>query len=135
MAGQADARWTRLFRSGKHTNFSYKLMSLSRIQLFATPWTGAYQAPPSMEFSRQENCSGLPFPSPGDFPDPGIELRSPHCRQTLYHLSHLGSCQGSPLFSIFKGTQNVRTLAIGQPFIPSHLLEQEGHSWEQDLCL
>ena len=43
VAGQADARWTQLFRSGKHTNFSYKLKSLSRIQLFVTPWTGAYQ--------------------------------------------------------------------------------------------
>ena len=38
-----------------------------------TPWTVARQAPLSMEFSRQEYCSGLPFPSPGDFPDPGIE--------------------------------------------------------------
>ena len=51
----------------------------------------AYQAPPSMEFARQEYWSGLPFPSPGDLPDPGIELGLPHCRQTLYHLSHLGS--------------------------------------------
>ena len=54
-----------------------KVKSLSRIQLFATPWTAAYQAPPSMGFSRQEYCSGLPFPSPGDLPNPGIELRSP----------------------------------------------------------
>ena len=53
----------------------------------ATPWTTAYQAPPSMEFSRQESWSGLPFPSPVDLPDPGIEPRSPHCRQTFYHLS------------------------------------------------
>ena len=44
-----------------------------------------------MEFARQEYWSGLPFPSPGDLPDPGIELGLPHCRQTLYHLSHLGS--------------------------------------------
>ena len=41
------------------------------------PWTVAYQAPPSMGFSRQECWSGLPFPSPGDIPDPGIEPRSP----------------------------------------------------------
>ena len=51
--------------------------SLSRVQLFATPWTVAYQALPSMGFSRQEYWSGLPFPSPGDLPDPGIEPRSP----------------------------------------------------------
>ena len=51
--------------------------SLSHVQLFATPWTVAQQAPPSMGFSRQEYWSGLPFPSPGDLPDPGIEPRSP----------------------------------------------------------
>ena len=54
-----------------------KVKSLSRVLLFATPWTVAYQAPPSMGFSRQEYWSGLPFPSPGNFPDPGIEPRSP----------------------------------------------------------
>ena len=49
------------------------MKSLSRVCLFVTPWTGAYQAPPSMEFSRQEYWSGGPLPSPGDLPDPGIE--------------------------------------------------------------
>ena len=43
----------------------------------ATPWSIACQAPLSMKFSRQEYWSGLPFPSPGDLPDPGIEPRSP----------------------------------------------------------
>ena len=50
---------------------------LSRVQLFAILWTVAYQAPPSMGFSRQEDSSGLPFPSPGDLPDPEIEPGSP----------------------------------------------------------
>ena len=54
-----------------------KVKSLSRVRLFVTPWTVACEAPPSMGFSRQEYWSGLPFPSPGDFPDPGIEPRSP----------------------------------------------------------
>ena len=54
-----------------------KVKSLSRVQLFAIPWTVVYQASLSMGFSRQEYCSGLPFPSPGDLPDPGIEPRSP----------------------------------------------------------
>ena len=45
-------------------------------QLFATPWTVAHQAPLSMEFSRQEYPDRLPFPSPGDLPDPGIEVMS-----------------------------------------------------------
>ena len=46
---------------------------LSRVQLFATPWTLAHQAPLSMEFPRQEYWSGLPLPSPGDLSHPGIE--------------------------------------------------------------
>ena len=54
-----------------------KVKSLSHVRLFVTPWTIAYQAPPSMGFSRQECWSGLPFPSPGDLPDPGIEPGSP----------------------------------------------------------
>ena len=54
-----------------------KVKSLSRVRLFATPWTVAHQAPPSMGFSRQEYWSGLPFPSPGDRPNPGIEPGSP----------------------------------------------------------
>ena len=54
-----------------------KVKSLSRVRLFATPWTVAYQASLSVGFSRQEYWSGLLFPSPGDLPDPGIEPRSP----------------------------------------------------------
>ena len=50
-----------------------EVKSLSHVRLFVTPWTVAYQAPPSMGFSRQEYWSGLPFPSPGDLPKPGIE--------------------------------------------------------------
>ena len=50
---------------------------LSGVQLFATPWTVASQAPLSMEFSRQGDWSGLPFPTAGDLPDSGIESVSP----------------------------------------------------------
>ena len=50
---------------------------LSHVRLFATPWTVAYQAPLSLEFSRQEYWSGLPFLFPGDLPDLGIKSRSP----------------------------------------------------------
>ena len=49
----------------------------SHVLLIVTPWTVACQSPLSMEFSRQEYWSGLPFPSPGDLPDPGTELGSP----------------------------------------------------------
>ena len=53
------------------------MKSLSHVQLFATPWTVAHEAPSSMGFSRQEYWSGLPFPSPRDLPDLEIEPRSP----------------------------------------------------------
>ena len=64
------------------------MKSLSRVWLFVTPWTITYQAPPSMGFSRQEYWSGLPFPSPGIFPTQRSNPGLPHCRQTLYRLSH-----------------------------------------------
>ena len=51
------------------------VQSLSRVQLFMTWWTTTHQVPLSVEFSRQEYWSGLPFPSPGNLPDPGIRLR------------------------------------------------------------
>ena len=54
-----------------------KVKSLSRVRLLATPWTVAYQAPQSMEFSRQEYWNGLPFSSPGDLSNPGIKPVSP----------------------------------------------------------
>ena len=52
-------------------------MRTNQVRFFAAPWTAAHQAPLSMEFSRQEYWIGLPFPSPGDLPDPGIEPTSP----------------------------------------------------------
>ena len=71
-----------------------KVKLLSCVQLFGTPWTVAYQVPPSMGFSRQEYWSGWPFPSPGDLPNPGLNLGLPHRKQTLYCLSHQGSPKG-----------------------------------------
>ena len=69
-----------------------RVKSLSCVQLFATPWTVAYKVPPSMEFSRQEHWSGLPFPSPGDLPDPGVEPVSPTLQADAFTcLSHQGS--------------------------------------------
>ena len=59
------------------TNLKAEAKSLSCVRLFATPWTVAYHSPPSMGFSRQEYWSGLPFPSPEDLPNPGIEPGSP----------------------------------------------------------
>ena len=68
---------TQIFLKIKSTMKRGEVKSLSRVQLFATPWTVAYQAPLSMGFSRQEYWSGLPLPSLEDLPHPGIEPRSP----------------------------------------------------------
>ena len=65
----------RLKRASPSRGDAVKL--LSRVRLFAIPWTVAYQAPPSMGFPRKEYWSGLPFPSPGDLPDSGIRPGSP----------------------------------------------------------
>ena len=67
--------------------FFSSVQPLSCVWLFVTPWTVAHQAPPSMGFPRQEYWNGLPFPSPGDLPDPGIEPRS----QTLKAVSCIAS--------------------------------------------
>ena len=103
------------------------LSRFSRVWLFATPWTVAHQAPLSMEFSRQEHWSGLPSPSPGDLPNPGIEPRSPSApalQADSLPLSHwvaaaksLQSCltlcnsiDGSPPGSPIPGILQARTL-------------------------
>ena len=63
----------------------------------ATPWTVAHQAPPSMEFSRQQYWSGLPFPAPGDLPDPGIEPRSPALQADALPSEPPGKPQFTPI--------------------------------------
>ena len=95
----------------KVNNFGYLsntlCLSLSRVRLLATPGTVAHHASLSMGLSRQEYWSGLPFPSAGDFSDPGIEPRSP----TLQADSLPSKPQGSPfkntvLFLIIKSYSN-----------------------------
>ena len=67
---------------------------LSRVRLFATPWTVDCQAPLTIGFSRQGYWSGLPFPSPEGLPDPGIEPRSP----ALQAVSLPSEPPGKPLY-------------------------------------
>ena len=63
-----------------------RAQSLSHVRFFAVPWTVAHQAPLIMEFSRQKYWSGLPFPTPRDLSNPGIDPTSPALfRQVLYH--------------------------------------------------
>ena len=77
---------------------------LSRVRLFATPWTVAYKASQSMEFSRQEYWSGLPFPSPGNLPDPRIDPRSPvlHVDSLQFETckTHSYKCSSKSCFSM-----------------------------------
>ena len=60
-----------------HTTLCVCVKSFSYVRLFTTPWTVAHQAPLSMEFPRQQYWSGLPFPSPEDFSNPGIKPMFP----------------------------------------------------------
>ena len=69
---------------------------LSCVRLFVTPWTVFHQAPLSMGFPRQEYWRRLPFPSPGDLPDPGIETTSPALQADSLPLSHQGSPSTRP---------------------------------------
>ena len=71
------------------------VQSLSCVRLSVTPWTVAHRAPLSMEFSRQEYWSELPFPPPGDLPDPGMELMSPVCQH--WQADSLPAPPGKPL--------------------------------------
>ena len=82
-----------------------KVEFLSRVRLFETPWTVAYQAPLSMRFSRQGYWSGLPFPSPEDLPNPGVEPRSP-------------AMQADPLPSESPGKPNVLEYYLIRVWIP-----------------
>ena len=74
---------------------------LSGVWLFAIPWTVVYQASPSMGFSRQEYWSGLPLPSPGDLPDPGIEPRSPALQADALPSEPPGKPSGRVVFVYF----------------------------------
>ena len=90
------------------------MKSLSRVQLFATPWTIAYQASLSMEFSRQGYWRGLPFPTPGDLPDPGIESASPALAGGFFTTEPPGKPQESFMFHLFITSS---TLNLWQPLI------------------
>ena len=88
-----------------------KVLVIQSCPTFVTIWTVAHQAPLSAELYRQEYWSGLPFPSPEDLPDLGIEPRSPTLQAVLYHLSHLKSpsLRGEPIF------QNLQVLQCTKP--------------------
>ena len=98
---------------------------LSRVQLFATPWTAACQAPLPIALSRQEYWSGLPFPTPGDLPDPGIEPASPRLAGRFF--------TAEPLWKPQQGLYAASQLTCNY----SHFCESLGrHCWDRvSLCL
>ena len=89
-----------------------KVKLLSRLQLFETPWTVAHQVPLSMGFSRQEYWSGLPFPSPGDLPNPRVEPGSP-------------ALQADSLLSEPPGKPRMASLILLKLFSPCDSLTQK----------
>ena len=98
--------------------WSEKWKSLSCVWLFATPWTVTHQAPLSMEFSRQEYWSGLPFPSPGYLPNPGIEPGSPALQANSVPSESLGKPLKEVAWSI-----NAYTLTRRVPVQPSLVIQ------------
>ena len=68
---------------------------------FLTPWTVAHQVPLFMKFSRQEYCSGLPFPSPGHLPHPGIEPKSPALAGRFFNTGPPGKTSGTVKVVLF----------------------------------
>ena len=102
-----------------------EVKSFSCIRLFATPWTVAHQVPPSMGFSRQEYWSGLPFPPPGDLPNPWIEPRSPTLQADALISEPPGKQCGRPAFDPWVRKSPWRREWLTTPvFLPEESHEQ-----------
>ena len=89
---------------------------LGCVLLFAAPWTAARQAPLPVGFSRQEHWSGLPFPSPGHLPDPGITLASPALTGGFFTTEPLGKPQSRSVLDLI-ASFSPRLLASTFPFL------------------
>ena len=116
---------------------------LSRVWLFATPWTVAYQDSQSMGFSRQQYWSG-PFPSPGDLPHPVIKPESPTLQATLYCLRYQVSLMYSSEYMliwaslVYKYTTSLKKIIIQRDtytWIFSAALFIIAKTWKQPKCL
>ena len=91
------------------------------VWLCTTPWTVACQTPLSMEFSRQEYWSGLPFPSPGDLPHPGIKPRSPALQEDSLPSEPPGKPLGSWVINIFNWRNHFTFLHKSDSDLPVQL--------------
>ena len=108
-------------------------VTLSHVRLFTTPWTAAYQAPLSMEFSRQEYWSGLPLPHAGDLPNPGIKPSSPASEGGIFTTEPAGKPQG--LFPSFTTANHPSPLGGATMNAASHPLLNLPVSPTQSFCL
>ena len=106
------------------------LSHFSHVLLFAVPWTVVCQAPLSMGFSRQEYWSGLPFPFPGNLPNPGIESSSHAWQVDSLPLSHLGSPEISHICKFYKNIGPCQSTRV----LPK-ALESTYANWGEDLRL
>ena len=110
---------------GKNLPFWTEVKSLSCVRLFATPWTVAYQVPLSMGFSRQEYWSGLPYPSPEDLPNPGIEPGSPSLQADALPPGPPGKskvqCLSGHSFSAFLDGSSFKSVTKSSPWDWSQL--------------
>ena len=113
---------------------------LNRVWLFLTPWTVAYQAPLSIEFSRQEYCNGLPFPLPGDLSDPGIKPASP-MSPALAGRFFTTEPPGKPISNrylltdcpLFHTHTPMKSKALGCPFLGAQAPHQ-ATGWVETIC-
>ena len=97
--------------------YIYEVKSLSCVRLFVIPQTVAYQAPLSMGFSRQQYWSGLPFPSPGDLPNPGLKAGSPTFQTDALLSEPPGKCYRSAACSKMPSELRVIIRIVIRPFI------------------
>ena len=100
--------WNRYVSKDEGSMKWSEVKSLSRVWLFATLWTVAHQAPPSMGFSRQEYWSGLTFPFPGDFPNPGIEPKSPALQADTLTSEPPGKSLSNYLYKGFRWLHSIK---------------------------
>ena len=92
------------------------LLLLSCVQFFVTTWTVACQAPLFMGLPRQEQCSGLPFPSPGDLPNPGIKLESPALAGGFFTMEPPRKPHHLLLFLFIVVLKSSHSLSVGASF-------------------
>ena len=117
-----------------------KWRSLSRVWLCVTPWTAAHQALLSMGFSRQEHCSGLSFPPPGDFPNPGIRCESPALPAQILPAKGESRSVGLGVWNqqiqtAIHRTDTRQSFTVGTRNYIQHLVITYSGKWSEKICM